>query len=703
MRIYRSVYEKIKSTIGSKYPEEGGMLLTDDGGYTVTEFVYDSKGSRSGGTYSPNTAFINEQIRLHNNAGAYFKGIIHSHPRGFTGLSMGVSGRSTGGYTASDEEAIYKLFGGMKGTKLLYFPVVQSAATGEFSMRVFKAERNMHGEIRISEDVLDIIEDGLSYERAEIAGLFNTKNYAGHTAIFIDVKQQADAALYLVGRGVSSFILIDSEKIGERDLGAFADYDELGGYAADAVAHRIKRKNPVASVRIIRHTVDDETEPERFEKWLQGVNRAKSLVWFYGARPERTDYIKRLCAASRIAFMNAYPNSLKNVLYFDYYDYYAAASPRMRKVDCAYIRGGRDFAAAVAYETCVKITDFFDDPTATKRKRRDAASSESSPAFKFASLYPKSVIARKKVVLVGCGGSRSYAENLARSGIRNFVLIDGDTYAPTNLQTQMAYADELGVNKAQSIAECILRIAPDAEVTVIPKMLDGKVSDGEFEYMVGRELFERPHDVLIAACTDNFKANARCSRLALKYGTPFLQAGINQGGYVLEVEFFHPAVSHVCPRCMFEKRYRVNLECETPPAPATSDGTSVFFTEELNAKKGFISLGLLLYKCEGADRRYSEFLDDNMLVSRNGKRRTDRNLMLYTLCSDLAAATGRAAHAKLDKIGRRMGKSYQSGICLYREQKPRKGCPDCGGTGDLSAVKGKIEDTREGIYKKEEY
>ena len=129
MRIYRSVYERIKSTLGRKFPEEGGILLTNDGGYTVTDFVYDDCGSRSGGTYSPNTAFINEQIRLHNKSGAYFLGFIHSHPRGYTGLSVGVSGH-TGGYTASDEEAIYKLFRGMKGTRRLYFPVVQSAAGG---------------------------------------------------------------------------------------------------------------------------------------------------------------------------------------------------------------------------------------------------------------------------------------------------------------------------------------------------------------------------------------------------------------------------------------------------------------------------------------------------------------------------------------------------------------------------------------------
>lgn len=703
MRIYRSVYEKIKNTLGSKRPEEGGILLTNDGGYTVTGFVYDDRGSRSGGTYSPDTAFINEQIRLHNNSGAYFKGVIHSHPYGYTGLSMGVRGGGADGYTVSDEEAIYKLFRGMKGTRVLYFPVVQSAAGGgEFSVRVFKAERLRDGSVRISEDALEVVDDYGAYEREVISGILDTKRYAGNTVVFADMRWTADAAVMLARRGVSNFVLLDAEKIRDCDLGVFADYGELGGYMADSAARRIKRVNPVAQVRIIRHTVDDETDAGAFEKWLAGVNRAKSLVWFYGYRPERLEYIKRLCCACKIPLYAMYANSERSMLCTERRDYYAVRMPAVKR-DYAVIRSGRSFDNAVAEETSSRIIDFFDKPAVAKKQRREAAmSAEQSPVYKFSSLYPQSVIAEKKVVLVGCGGSRSYAENLARSGVRNFVLIDGDTYSPTNLQTQMAYADELGVNKAQALAECILRICPDAHVTVVPKMLDGKVSDGEFEYMAGEELKARSHDVLIAACTDNFKAQARCSRLALKYGVPFLQAGINQGGYILEVEFFHPAVSHACPRCMFEKRYRVNLS-DNPPPPAVSDGTSVFFTEELNAKKGFISLGLLLYGCESADRRYSGFLTDNMLVSRGGRRVTDRNLLLYTLCSDLARATGKSALSKLDKLGKRMGKSYQSGVCLYREQTPRKGCPDCGGTGDLSAVKGAIADTREGIYSKEEY
>jgi hypothetical protein len=229
-------------------------------------------------------------------------------------------------------------------------------------------------------------------------------------------------------------------------------------------------------------------------------------------------------------------------------------------------------------------------------------------------------------------------------------------------------------------------------------MLDERVSDEKFESWIGEKLKTSPKDVLISACTDNFHAQARCSRLALKYGTPFIQAGIYTGGRVLELIFFHPAASTVCPRCMLEGRYRANLEAKEKPAPAQSHGTSVFFTEELNAKKGFISLALLLYREPDADARYSEFIDNNKWVTHGGKHRTDRNFMYFTMDSDLEHHTGRAAWAQFDKWGKMLGSNYQLGVCLFRKKQPRKDCPDCRGIGDLSKIRGKIRDTRSGIY-----
>lgn len=72
-----------------------------------------------------------------------------------------------------------------------------------------------------------------------------------------------------------------------------------------------------------------------------------------------------------------------------------------------------------------------------------------------------------KVAVFGIGGVGSYiVEALARSGVGELVLIDGDTYAPSNLNRQLyATRDSLGEFKAEAAREHILKINPQCKVT----------------------------------------------------------------------------------------------------------------------------------------------------------------------------------------------------------------------------------------------
>ena len=79
-----------------------------------------------------------------------------------------------------------------------------------------------------------------------------------------------------------------------------------------------------------------------------------------------------------------------------------------------------------------------------------------------------------KVVIIGCGGiGGTLAIVLARSGIGHFVLMEPDTYQPSNLNRQITcFIDTLGVNKAACLRDCMLRINPEAEVTVYERGLE---------------------------------------------------------------------------------------------------------------------------------------------------------------------------------------------------------------------------------------
>lgn len=78
-----------------------------------------------------------------------------------------------------------------------------------------------------------------------------------------------------------------------------------------------------------------------------------------------------------------------------------------------------------------------------------------------------------KVVIIGCGGIGGVvATILARSGLGHFILYDFDIYQPSNMNRQITcFVDTLGCNKAECVKEALLKINPEAEVTVCERAL----------------------------------------------------------------------------------------------------------------------------------------------------------------------------------------------------------------------------------------
>ncbi len=695
MKILYTVYLKIQETLGSEVPEAGGILFSSDGGETITDFVYDDRGSKTGTAYTPNTEFVNESIKKYRDMGKHFVGMVHSHPYGHPEPSSGACG---GGYTASDYEAFRKLLNGMVGTLKLYFPIVQSRAHGgTFSMRMFYAEKRQDGKIRIGEEAYSIESksNDARWEREYADEGFGCEKYRGLAVMIVGVKNAFGYAEKLIRSGVSNFILVDSARYEKEDMKRNAPLKEVGGYVVDSLTRKLKNINPSVNIRIIRKDVDQDLDPSRFERWLDGYDSKNVIVCDCSDDKESILSSKELAGKYNLKWLKvkwkrthleafAVNTFSKKEVLLKRYKASEIVDEQYKEVDLNRAR---------ADATLILLNKEINEEYKVSREKINKKVGPN----KWDSLYSLEDISKKTVVVVGCGGSGSYVENLARSGVSRFVLIDGDVYSKTNIQTQMAYLTDVGKNKALVLAQRLKQINPSCETIVKQKMLDENVSDEEFARWVGQVIYEHPEDVLIAGCTDNFKAQARCSRLGLKYGSPYLQAGIVPGGRVLEIVFYHPEVSKACPRCFLKRRYDAHLQSEQVPSPASSAGTSIFFTEELNAKKGFISLSLLLYHTD-ADSRYSNFLDENRWVTHNSKHVVDRNFMFYTMDSNLEKNSGIKAYKRFDDWGKKLGSKYQVGVCYFIKNKPKKGCPDCGGKGDLSKVKGQIADTREGIY-----
>ena len=78
------------------------------------------------------------------------------------------------------------------------------------------------------------------------------------------------------------------------------------------------------------------------------------------------------------------------------------------------------------------------------------------------------------VLIVGVGGVGSYAaEAVARAGVGNVTLMDGDSVQPSNLNRQLvALTSTIGKNKAEVMAERIRDIDPDTNVTALARFYE---------------------------------------------------------------------------------------------------------------------------------------------------------------------------------------------------------------------------------------
>jgi sulfur carrier protein ThiS adenylyltransferase len=81
-------------------------------------------------------------------------------------------------------------------------------------------------------------------------------------------------------------------------------------------------------------------------------------------------------------------------------------------------------------------------------------------------------LAQGTVGIIGLGGLGSNAAMmLLRSGVRRFVLADFDRIEESNLNRQLYFPDQLGRLKTDALAETLLRIDPDVDLTLVAERI----------------------------------------------------------------------------------------------------------------------------------------------------------------------------------------------------------------------------------------
>jgi len=132
-------------------------------------------------------------------------------------------------------------------------------------------------------------------------------------------------------------------------------------------------------------------------------------------------------------------------------------------------------------------------------------------------LRGQELLSQLKIGIVGLGGTGSaVAEQLAREGITNFVLIDHDNLELSN-KTKMygSYSADNNESKTSIVKRNIIKIQPSAIVEVISKKLQ---SENDLCILTDRDI--------VFSCTDKHTPRAIINILAYAYSIPVIDVGV---------------------------------------------------------------------------------------------------------------------------------------------------------------------------------
>lgn len=159
-------------------------------------------------------------------------------------------------------------------------------------------------------------------------------------------------------------------------------------------------------------------------------------------------------------------------------------------------------------------------------------------------------LTKKHVMVVGMGGVGSFAaEFVARSGVGEMTIIDGDVVDPTNRNRQLpALATNHGVSKAEIMADRLMAINPELKLHVVKEFVNPE--------MVEEQLKRKP-DFIIDAIDS---ITPKITFITAAYGSKIpLVSSMGAGAKLdpTQLKIVDISKTHTCP---FAQQIRKNLK-----------------------------------------------------------------------------------------------------------------------------------------------
>ena len=161
-------------------------------------------------------------------------------------------------------------------------------------------------------------------------------------------------------------------------------------------------------------------------------------------------------------------------------------------------------------------------------------------------------LASVRVAVAGAGGLGSnVAQMLVRTGFTRLVIADFDTVSASNLNRQFFFPDQIGQYKVEALRENLLRINPDACITIYPERVTKENAPLLFgECGIWIEAFDGAADKqMFAILGASLKKPVICASGIAGYGNTDRMATCRMGEYLYLVGDQESGVDRLPPLC----------------------------------------------------------------------------------------------------------------------------------------------------------
>jgi len=142
------------------------------------------------------------------------------------------------------------------------------------------------------------------------------------------------------------------------------------------------------------------------------------------------------------------------------------------------------------------------------------------------------VMAQKRAIILGCGSVGSLvALELARSGVKHFILVDADIVEYHNICRHQCGIEDVGDYKVYALKRKIFNINPSAEVITFEGIVQNLPKDT-------LDAFCAADNTVFIGCADNRIADVYTNRISMYYKSAFVSIGFWERAFAGEI-FYH--------------------------------------------------------------------------------------------------------------------------------------------------------------------